>query len=535
MIKMSTAHPGEVPVLSCRDITKTYESNHVRACSGINLELHAGEIHCILGENGAGKSTLMRILTGDQIPDEGHVIFKGKEIELSSPHDALQRGIGMIHQQSNCIPELSVWENIILGAEHISLVSRLTMKGTVRQTIDSICRRCGLSLPYRKAASKLDSSGIQTTALVSLLHRDAKVLIFDEPHPLFSGDPPVAFTDLVRMFAREGMAVAVVTHNLTSAFSIASRITVLRRGASMGTFKPGEIDIRGASRLMMGVPMEQVPKKITGMKKRRPYRSPASREPLLTLEHLTTLGDEQDPSSLKDVSFSVYPGEILACIGIKEHGLTTLERLLSRYTPGESSSPPRITEGSIYFTGHKQGIPTLAQLRKMGVGYVPSNRLISGASVRGTMEENAILHVHRSLSKHVPGIIDSKESRSYTYALIRDLSIQGNPGDMMLSLSGGNIQKLIAARELALKPKLLIACEITWGLDIMTQEFLFSQVEALRKTGTAVLLITSETDIALKNSDRIAMFYRGRLAGIVDADTTAASDIGDVILGGAEA
>ena len=462
---MISPRSSDVPALSCRNIAKTYESNHVTACRDISIDLHAGEIHCILGENGAGKSTLMRILTGDQRPDRGSVIIQGETASLSSPHDALKRGIGMIHQQSNCIAELTVWENIILGAEELPLVLPVTAQGRTRKAVDRICSTYGLSLPYRKIASKLDSSGIQTAALVSLLLRNVQVLIFDEPHTLFSGTPPPLFTDLAGTFAREGKAVAVVTHNLETAFSIASRITVLRRGASMGTFLPQEIDIKGASRLMMGLPPQ-----FEAAPETRPHRrAPSRQSPVMTLDQVTTEGDPDNPSVLKDVSFSVHPGEILACVGIKEHGLTTLEGLITSFASGRGD-PPRLAGGTVQFDGLSCGYPAdLEDFRKAGGAYVPSDRLVTGTAVRCSVTDNAMLHVHKNLTGSIPGIIARDKALSYARKLIKDVSIHARPEDVMLSLSGGNIQKLIAARELALNPKLLIACEITWGLDIMTQ------------------------------------------------------------------
>ncbi len=519
------------PLLSCRGITKTYESNHVKACSGINLDLYPGKIHCILGENGAGKSTLMRILTGDQHADEGSIFVRGERASFSSPHDALSRGIGMIHQQSNMIPGFSVWENIILGSEETPMLGRLRIAGRTKQNISSLCSSYGISIPLKAQSAGLDSSGIQTAALLSLLHRNCDILIFDEPHSMFSGDPPRSFTELAREFAREGKAVVVVTHNLEAAFDMASSITILRRGFAVGTYCPGEVDVRGATRLMMGLPPEFVQQEYRKPSPKR-SRSRAAATPMLEVKSVTTDGDPQDPSRLRDVSFDLYPGEILACVGIKEHGLITLERLLSSFVPGQHAELPRLTAGSIHASGIGELPLPLHVMRSRGMGYVPSDRLTSASAVHSTLQENAVIHVHSRLTGTFPGMIDPHAAGAYAQKLIKSLSIHGRPEDKLVSLSGGNIQKLIAARELALRPKLLIACEITWGLDVMTQEFLFDQMKELKRSGGSVLLLTSEADAALQHADRIALFHQGRLVSIDSAEGLTPGEVGSAILRG---
>ncbi len=520
---------SSTPVLSCRSIAKVYESNHVQACDDISLDLHAGEIHCILGENGAGKSTLMRILTGDQTPDSGQLYMHGAPCSFSSPHDSLMQGVGMIHQQSNCIRELTVWENIILGAEQCGLLGRVGRNRSLRAAVDRLSSRYGISVPYHEQAAKLDSNAVQTTALLSILLRNAQVLIFDEPHSLFSGDPPVSFQEIAETLAQEGKALAVVTHNIAAAFAVASRITILRRGRSMGTFLPESIDIQGATRLMMGLPPEFTP---GAPKPSRRVHGAVRRNPVLSLDQVSTKGDVDNPSTLKSVSLSVHPGEILACVGIKEHGLLTLEALLTSFVPDPGSTPPELSGGAITCDGGRTYPRSLAEIRRRQFAYVPSNRLLSAAAVYSTVEENAVLHAHSKLTEgKIPGLMSSRQVRRFTESLIHSFAIQGNHKDSLLSLSGGNIQKLIAARELADRPRLLIACEITWGLDVRTQEFLFEQLQEIKKREGSVLLITSETDVALEHSDRIAMFYHGRLVRTAPSADVTASDVGEVILG----
>jgi len=522
--------------LSCRGISKTYQSNQVRACDKIDLDLHAGEVHCILGENGAGKSTLMRILSGDQHPDEGELTISGLPVSFSSPHDALLQGIGMVHQQSNCIPELTVWENIVIGAEGTFLLGRLTRNGAVREQVDSVCDQYGFFLPYRKKASALDSNEIQTAALVSLLIRGVRVVVFDEPHSLFTGTEPIPFASVVQQLTEAGFAVAVVTHKLSAAFRMASRITILRKGKVMGTFSPDGITIEKATRLMMGAGKETTknPDRYdlpSSIRKENRY----SQSPVLSLEHVSAGKDPNSPSSLKDVSFSVYPGEIFACVGIREHGLLSLEQVLTSYNPEGRTDQFPVTGGRIQFAGFPPGVPSPKELRKAGIGYIPSNRLVSAAAVRSTVEDNAILHVHSELTRDPAGLfIDKAQSEGYTQTLIQMLAIQGSPEDLMLSLSGGNIQKLVAARELAGRPALLIACELTWGLDVMTQKQVFRTLQDLMNNQCAVLLITSETDVALAYSDRIAMFYRGSLVRTASTSRVTAAEVGDAILTGKE-
>ncbi|MCF7943998.1 MAG: ATP-binding cassette domain-containing protein [Spirochaetia bacterium] len=537
-------------VLEGRDITKSYLSNNITACDSVSISFSPGSVHTIVGENGAGKSTLMRILSGSQTPDSGKIYFRGKEISLETPHTALGFGIGMVHQQTNIIPELTVLQNIILGAEKTSPLQPIPYK-KIRKKIAELSSIYHISCPLQSKASTLDGNGIQTASLLALLYRGADIIIFDEPHALFSGNPSRKFTDIVRDLVRNGKTVVVVTHNMETALNISDDISIMQRGHSLGTFKPSELSTRSITTMMMGFEdvdadeadfgdsetvsaekkaaggLSKSTLQMTNFQKERPFR--------LEMVEVST-NNPKHPASLHDISLKVRAGEITACLGIKEQGIITLEHLLTQYKPFHDT-PPRLRSGTIKLGGFiltkDTSPPNLKELRRNNVGYIPSDRLTSGVSGSTTVLENGILHHLNYLNSHLAkGFISKKKAEAFVQNLITQFSIKADVHDSMFTLSGGNIQKLIVARELELKPELLIASEVSWGLDIMTQQYVFHSLEHAKYHGCGILLITSESDIALTYADTIALFYRGRIISVVENRNITKEYIGNAILRG---
>jgi len=533
---------GAECILEGRHITKSYLSNHITACDDVTIRIQRGEVHTIVGENGAGKSTLMRILSGSQQPDSGTILAGGRETALETPHKALEMGIGMVHQQSNIIPELTVLQNMILGAEQQSWTFLPVRYRKLQKKIEAIAETYSISCPYRKKASVLDGSGIQTASLLALLFRDAELIIFDEPHALFAGQEPRQFSDIVKDLKAHGKTVAVITHNMESALEISDHITIMQRGRSLGTFAPQELTAQSITNMMMG--FEEISSAVPSFSADDSAETAAD-DPRKTgsvqlhLDHVSAVSASH-ASPLHDISFTVSSGEILACIGIKEQGIFTLEHLLANYYPHEAVQPPRLSAGAIYYGG---GLPPrtphaepagLKELREAGVGYIPSNRLRAGVSVNGTVFENGILNHLDDLSADRLGVgLDRKKSAVFVERLIHAFSIKAELHDPIFSLSGGNIQKLIAAREIERKPRLLIASEVSWGLDVMTQEHMFHILEQIKFQGCGILLITSEADIALKYADRIALFHKGSIVETVPNRNLTKETIGAAILRGA--
>jgi len=526
-------------ILEGRHITKSYLTNHITACDDVTIRIQRGEVHTIVGENGAGKSTLMRILSGSQQPDSGTILVEGRETSLETPHKALELGIGMVHQQSNIIPELTVLQNMILGAEQQPWTFLPVHYRKLQKEIEAIAETYSISCPYRKKASVLDGSGIQTASLLALLFRDAELIIFDEPHALFSGPESRQLSGIVRDLKAHGKTVSVITHNMESALEISDHITIMQRGRSLGTFAPRELTAQSITTMMMGFEdiSSTVPSLSSDESAAAGLRESGSVQ--LRLDHVSAVSVSH-ASPLRDISFTVSSGEILACIGIKEQGIFTLEHLLANYYPHETVQPPLLTEGAIEYGG---GLPPrtphaepagLKELREAGAGYIPSNRLRAGVSVSGTVFENGILNHLDDLSADRLGVgLDRKKSAALVQRLIHAFSIKAEPHDPVLSLSGGNIQKLIAAREIERKPRLLIASEVSWGLDVMTQEHMFHILEQIKYAGCGILLITSEADIALKYADRIALFHKGSIVATVPNRNLTKETIGAAILRGA--
>lgn len=537
-------------VLEGRDITKSYLSNNITACDSVSISFSPGSVHTIVGENGAGKSTLMRILSGAQSPDSGKIFLGGKEVSLETPHAALGLGIGMVHQQTNIIPELTVLQNIILGAEKTSPLQPIPYK-KIRQKIDELSSIYRISCPLQSKASVLDGNGVQTASLLALLYRGADIIIFDEPHALFSGNPSRKFTDIVRDLIRNGKTAAVVTHNMETALTISDDISIMQRGYSLGTFKPSELSTRSITTMMMG--FEDIDadeanlsqalrgaaeKGARGEHTNRALQvQSAKNESPFRLEMLgVSTNNPEHPASLHDIDLKVRAGEIMACIGIKEQGIITLEHLLTQYKPFQDT-PPKLSSGTLKlggFTLNKDTpLPNLKELRRNHVGYIPSDRLTSGVSGSTTVLENGILHHLDSLTSRLSkGLISTKAAETFVGNLIRQFSIKADVHDSIFTLSGGNIQKLIVAREMELKPELLIASEVSWGLDVMTQQYVFHALEHAKYHGCGILLITSESDIALSYADTIALFYRGRIISVVENRNITKEYIGNAILRG---
>lgn len=491
-----------------RGVTKEFPENGVVANDRVDFDLRRGEVHALVGENGSGKSTLMHLLSGLFLPDEGEIRLHGERVRFSSPEEALSAGIGMIHQHILMVKELSVWENVVLGSEPKNRWGLLDAEAG-RRAVRGLAEEYGIELEPDRPAGSLSVDGLQKTALLSLLYRGAGCIILDEPTTVFSERQTESLYALIRTLVREGHTIVLITHKLRDALSLADRITVMRAGRRVTTRAAGELDGEELSSLIMG-----------GEYTRRSRRVPGEPgETILSLEHVAC--SEHNLPPIRDLSLSVRAGEAVAITGIRENGLETLEHLLSGSTAPSS--------GTITFQGNplKQLTPSL--MRRCGIAYIPTERLVRGASVSSSVAENMILLNYKDF--HSWGRLKKNEIEHYTGELKREFRIKGEAEDTLQGLSGGNIQKVIISREMAAAPSLLIFSEPSWGLDVRSVDFIYEKIAELKRGGSAVLIITSDVDEAIEFADRIVVMYRGRESAEFEGASAGREAIGRAMLG----
>ncbi len=502
--------------IQLQHIHKTYASNQVHACDDISLSLELGLKHIIVGENGAGKSTIMKILSGDIRPDSGKIFYRGAPVSLTHPEDALNLGIGMIHQVLHFFPELTVREHLILGMKDLKPLKKIDSE-SIDAHIAQICKTYNISFSPDEKVEHLDAVSRQLTALLALISRNVEVFILDEP--------PQEVLMIAQRLNEEGKTIIVITHNINDAISFGDEVTVLRGGTLQGSYETSTITREFLANRIMGDHDSQM--LLSGGKKRLSHQSD-SRDlignPLVILEHVSG-GDLDSQDQVEDISLEVGQGETLAVVGIRDNGLKALESLVAGY----KQSTYRQTSGRIRILGKRARESSYDE-----VGYIPSERLSTGGAVSMSVIENLIMPWRRDRalfrSSRIP-IYSSKRLNKVAKDVIRDFSIKGSTQDSLLSLSGGNIQKLITARALHHEPQVLICADISWGLDIKTREALFNAIEVLKSRGMAVLFFTSEVNTAIDEADRIAILRRGRLVSIIkNTEKVTAQSIGEMML-----
>ncbi|MCF6334544.1 MAG: ATP-binding cassette domain-containing protein [Spirochaetales bacterium] len=495
----------DTPLLEMHGISKTFHKNSVKAVDGANLIVGQSEIHIIIGENGAGKSTLMHILSGEVFPDSGKIIFNNREGIPGTPSEALGEGIGMLHQHIKLIPELTVLENIILGAEPSGGYGIINRKEAIKK-LNRLSVKYDLSAEPDKLVSTLNSDEKQKTALLSILFQDIKLLILDEPTTFFSELKTDSVYKLIRKLKSIGKSVVIITHKLKEAAAIGDFITVMRGGKTILTLKASETDPHRLSNIIFG-----------DEKNLSPVRSGSIfGNPLLELKNLLFIKNGKE---ILDISLTVREGEIVVVTGIRESGLETLEKLLS----GEYKASAGII---MYKTAELSG---RTELRKRKAGYIPSDRIKTGTSTESSIAENMILLNYKSFSKS--GIFRAGSIKKFAYTLIKKYGITGVPGQIMSTLSGGNIQRVMISREIEANPELLIVAEPSRGLDIKSKSLIYNKIFNLKNKGSGILIISSDIEESLRIADRLIILYDGKVAYSGDGKGIDRSALGKIMLG----
>ncbi len=499
-----------MPYLEMVGITKRYP-NDVLANNAVDFSVERNEIHAVIGENGAGKTTLMKILHGLEQPDSGSIRLGGKAVVLRSPLEAHALGIGMVHQHFRLIPEFTVTENVVLGDEPLKAGIFVDTAEASRR-IAALVEAHGFALEPRARVSQLTVGQMQQVEIIKMLYRRADLLILDEPTSVLTEQEIQRLFETMRSLKREGKTLIIITHKLHEVKRISDRVTVMRKGGVVAVRETPGVDERELARLMIGRDLL--------FQLRRDGRS--SGAPVLELRDVSLRQRGSGRPLLDHVSLAVRAGEIVGVAGVGGNGLKELEDIVSGLR--------RISSGAILHGEEDVSGLTSVGLRRRGLAYVPADRLARGSSLQSSVQENMIVSRHRGFVRG--GFLNGREIQEFAKRLTRGFAIDGSPSAPVGTLSGGNIQKVILARELAQEASLVIFSEPTWGLDVASSQFVCEKILEMRAAGAGILLISSNLDEILAMADTIAVMYRGRLVSARPNDQALSKElIGEYMMG----
>jgi general nucleoside transport system ATP-binding protein len=484
--------------LELRNITKRFGT--LVANDNISLTLAPGEILSLLGENGAGKSTLMNVLYGLLQPDEGQILIDDKEVKFSGPGEAMAAGIGMVHQHFMLIPVFTVAENVVLGHEPTGKVGNLDLEAA-RKLVKEISDRFGFDIDPDAKIEDLPVGAQQRVEIIKSLARDAKILVLDEPTAVLTPQETDELMEIMRGLKANGTSIIFITHKLREVQKVADRIIVIRQGKVVSEASPKATAGELAS-LMVGREVDLDTKK----------KAPKIGAETLVVKDLTVL-DDRNQQMVNGISFSVHDGEILAIAGVQGNGQTELAEAILGLR--------KIHSGSIEVAGQDLTKSNVRQVLEAGVGYIPEDRKKDGLVGQFSIAENLMLDgsFGKPFAKGVQ--IDFAKRDEIAEKLIAEFDIRTPSKETLAKqLSGGNQQKVVVAREMTRDLRVLIASQPTRGVDVGSIEFIHEQIVAARDAGKTVVIISTELDEVLALADRIAVMYRGRIVGIVDAKTT---------------
>ena len=484
------------PVLEMRGITKRFGTGTL-ANDAIDLDLRAREIHALLGENGAGKSTLMNILYGLVTPDAGEILIDGKPVAIRDPADAIARGIGMVHQHFMLVPVLTVAENVVLGQE-ITRGGQLLDMGAAERRIRELADRLGFSIDPHARVDQLSLGQQQRVEIVKAIYRGARILVLDEPTAVLTPQETREIFGVLRRLHEEGTSIIFISHKLDEVLEIADRITVIRRGKVVGTRKPAETNENELAELMVG--------RAVSLRVDRGQSHPV--DVVLEVVGLRATDDRRH-DVLQGVNLTVRAGEIVGIAGVGGNGQDELvECIVGLRKP---------IAGTLKLEGRDISRLSIDARRDLGIAYVPADRQRFGLVLPFSLPDNFVLtrYAERPYAGGLGGFVRQYSAiRGEATRLATEFDVRASSLDAAAAtLSGGNQQKVVVAREFRHDLKTLILDQPTRGLDVGSVEFIHKQVIARRDAGVAVLLVSAELDEVLDLSDRILVMYRGRVVG----------------------
>ncbi len=498
-------------VVEMLNITKEFPG--IKANDDVTLRVKNGEIHALLGENGAGKSTLMSVLFGLYHPESGAIKIRGKEVDIVNPNLANKYGIGMVHQHFKLVHNFTVTQNIVLGMEPKKSLGRMDMEAAEKR-VKEISQAYGLSVDPSAKIEDITVGMQQRVEILKMLYRNADILIFDEPTAVLTPQEIKELMHIMKQLVAEGKSIILITHKLKEIKMVADRCTVLRRGCCVGTIDVADTTEEQMAEMMVG-------RVVSFDVNKKPARPSTE---VLQIDKLV-VRNSRGLKAVDGLTLEIKAGEILCVAGIDGNGQSELIQAITGLL--------KIESGSMFFEGVDIGKESIRNRALRGIGYIPEDRHKHGLVLDFSLEDNMALksYFQEPLSKN--GIRQQDAIRQHSDNLIETFDVRSGQGSLTVarSMSGGNQQKAIIAREVEKSPKLLIAAQPTRGLDVGAIEYIHERLIAERDAGKAVLLMSLEMEEVLSVSDRIAVIYEGKIVDIVDADQTDENEIGLMMAG----
>ena len=496
---------GVENIIEMLHITKEFPG--IIANDDITLQLRKGEIHALLGENGAGKSTLMSVLFGLYQPEAGEIRKNGQVVRINDPNDATALGIGIVHQHFQLIDVFTVLDNIILGAETTKL--GFLQKKEARKKVEALSKKYGLEVDLDAKVEDITVGMQQRVEILKMLYRDNEILIFDEPTAVLTPQEIEELMATMKEFAREGKSILFISHKLNEIMEVADRVTVLRKGKYVGTVNTKDTNKQALSNMMVGRPVQ--------LEVVKDEAHPG--ETVLKVEHLSVPSHSHKRDAVRDVSFEARAGEILCIAGIDGNGQTELIYGLTGLD--------KCSAGTVTLCGRDISHASIRH-RGENMSHIPEDRHKHGLVLDFTLEQNLVLQRYREPQFQHFGFIRDDQVRGYAQRLIEQYDVRSGQGPVTTarSMSGGNQQKAIIAREVDRDKALIVAVQPTRGLDVGAIEYIHKQLVAERDKGKAVLLVSLELDEVMSLSDRILVMYEGEIVGELDPKTTTVQELG---------
>ncbi len=493
-------------IIEMLHITKEFPG--IIANDDITLQLRKGEIHALLGENGAGKSTLMSVLFGLYQAEKGEIKKNGEVVKISNPNDANSLGIGMVHQHFKLVEIFTVLENIILGVEPNKM--GFLQKKEARDKVLALSKKYGLQVDPDALIEKISVGMQQRVEILKMLYRENDILIFDEPTAVLTPQEIDELMEIMRGFAKEGKSILFITHKLNEIMSVADRCTVLRKGKYIGTVEIKDTTKEELSKMMVGRDISFTVDK----------KDITAGNIVLTVNNVTVPSKTSKKNAVKNVSFEVKAGEIVCLAGIEGNGQSELIAALTGLE--------KMSKGEITLLGKDISKASIRNRSKAGMSHIPEDRHKYGLVLDYSLEDNIVLQRYWQSDFQKNGFIKRPEVRKYAEKLINQYDVRSGQGVITTarSMSGGNQQKAIIARELDKKHELLVAVQPTRGLDVGAIEFIHKQLVGNRDQGKGVLLVSLELDEVMNVSDRILVMYEGEIVGELDPKQTTVQELG---------
>jgi general nucleoside transport system ATP-binding protein len=462
----------------------------------VDFDAAEGEVHALLGENGAGKTTLSKMLTGLYRPDEGEIVLFGRTVEFNSPRDALDAGIAMVHQHFRLVSPFTVAENVVLGDQRDVGRSFLLRTGAIESRVEELSRRYGLAVDPHARIWQLSVGEQQRVEILKALYQDARILILDEPTAVLTPQEAEELFETIRAMATDGRTVIFISHKLHEVKAVADRVTVLRRGKSIATVSAADATPRSLAALMVGRELEA---------ERRPAERGPVGEPVLKLDGVWADGDRGVPA-VKDVSLTICAGEIVGVAGVAGNGQRELAEAIVGMRP--------LTDGAVEVCSRRLSGGDPREAISAGVAYVPEDRLGTGVAPSLSVAANVVLKSYRAPPVSTGPLLRFRRIRELAREVIERYDVRtSGPNAPAWQLSGGNLQKVVLAREFSGEPAVLVVASPTRGLDVAGIETVHAYLREAASAGVGVLLISEDLDEILVLADRVAVMYEGGLVG----------------------